>query len=116
MTFTDALRDVTTCPGVRATAIADRDGIPVEAWGDDSQIEEVVAEFSAFLKEVTSVNRELRLGDLEQLVVVGDRRQVLITSIAEDYFLVSVVDREGNPGRARFASRVAAFKLRNEFI
>ena len=116
MSFSETLHGVTACPGVRATAIADRDGIPVQSWGDESQVEEAVAEFSAFLREVASVNRELKLGDLEQLVVMGEEGTVLVTAIAEEYFLISVVDRDGNQGKARFASRVAASRLRSEFI
>ncbi len=116
MTFTEAVHDVTSCAGVVGTAIADRDGIPVQSWGDEEQIEEVVAEVSAFLGEVLSANRELHMGTLEQLHVVGSQRQVMVTMIAEDYFLITIVDNEGNPGRARFASRVAAHRLRSEFV
>lgn len=116
MTFSDAVQDVTSCAGVVGTAIADRDGIPVQSWGDEEQIEEVVAEFSAFLGEVLSANRALHLGTLEQLQVVGSQRMVLVTMIADDYFLVTIVERDGNPGRARFASRIAAHRLRSEFV
>lgn len=116
MTFSEAVQDVTSCPGVVGTAIADRDGIAVQSWGDAAQIEEAVAEFSAFLGEILSANRELHLGTLEQLQVVGSQRLVMVTMIAEDYFLVTIVDRDGNPGRARFASRLAAHRLRSEFV
>ena len=116
MTFTEAVDGVISCAGVVGTAIADRDGIPVQAWGDEGQIEEAVAEFSAFLGEVLSANRELKLGRLEQLQVVGARRQVLVTMIADDYYLITIVDRDGNPGQARFASRLAAHRLRSEFV
>lgn len=115
MTFTKAVESITSCAGVVGTAIADRDGIPVQSWGDKEEIEEVVAEFSAFLGEVLSANRELHVGTLEQLQVVGSQRLVVVTIIADDYFLVTVVERDGNPGKARFASRLAAHRLRSEF-
>ncbi len=116
MTFSEAVQDVTSCAGVVATAIADRDGIPVQFWGEEAEIEEAVAEFSALLGEVLSANRELHLGELEQLHVVGSHRVVMVTMIAEDYYLVTIVERSGNPGRARFASRLAAHRLRGEFV
>lgn len=116
MTFTEAMQDVTSCAGVVAAAIADRDGITVQSWGNQKEIEEVVAEFSTFLGEVLSANRELHLGALEQLQVVGSQRQVMVTMIVDDYFLVTIVERDGNPGRARFASRLAAHRLRSEFV
>lgn len=117
MNFAQVLADVAGCAGVEATAISDRDGIPVESVGVAiGDIEELVAEYSTFLRDVVQANRELQLGELDQVLVTGSRKVVVVTTITSDYFLVTVVDREGNPGRARFASRVAAFRLRQEFI
>jgi predicted regulator of Ras-like GTPase activity (Roadblock/LC7/MglB family) len=116
MSFAEVLAEVRNCAGVSVTAISDQDGIPVESWGGEpGESEELIAEFSTFLKEVTTANRELQLGDLEQIVVAADRKIVLITSITGAYFLMTVVGRDGNPGKARFASRVAAGRLRQEF-
>jgi predicted regulator of Ras-like GTPase activity (Roadblock/LC7/MglB family) len=117
MTFAQALEGVRACRGVIATAIADRDGIPVESFGGDrAQVEEVVAEFSGFMREVASANRELQLGTLEQVTVTGTERTVVLSTITDEYFLMTVVERGGNPGKARFASRLAAFRLRREFL
>ncbi len=117
MTFADALRGVRECPGVSLTAIADRDGIPVESYGRSlGEAEEFIAEYSSFMREVASANRELQLGELDQIVVSAERKVVMITSISSDYFLMAVVDRDGNPGKARLACRLAAFLLQDEFV
>jgi len=117
MTFEHALAEVRSCAGVSLTAIADRDGIPVTSWGERPQeVEELIAEYSTFLREVTSANRELQLGDLDQIMVSAEHKVVLITSIAAGYFLMAVVERDGNPGKARFACRTAAFRLRQDFV
>ena len=117
MTFKTVLRGVQECPGVVATAISDTDGISVETLNDgDTDLEELLAEYSTFLREVTMANRELHLGELEQLMVAGERRVVMITLITNLYFLLTIVDRSGFPGKARYASRVAAHRLRHEFI
>lgn len=117
MTFSDALSGVTQCSGVSLTAIADRDGIAVETWGRSiHEAEEFIAEYANFLREVTSANRELQLGELEQIVFAAERKVVMITTITKEYFLMAVVDRDGNPGKARFASRIAAFRLHHEFV
>lgn len=116
MNFAEVLTTVRECEGVSLTAIADSDGIPVESWGGKaSESEELIAEYSRFLREVTTANRELQLGDLEQISVTAERRIVLITNITKNYFLMAVVGRDGNSGKARFASRVAASRLRQEF-
>jgi predicted regulator of Ras-like GTPase activity (Roadblock/LC7/MglB family) len=117
MSFADVLTEVRNCAGVSVTVIADRDGIPVESWGGEAgENEELIAEYSTFLREVATANRELHLGELEQIVVTAERKMVLITNITGTYFLMTVVARDGNPGRARFASRLAAFRLRQEFV
>jgi len=117
MTFENALADIRRCDGVSLMAIADRDGIPVTSWGERPQdVEEWIAEYSTFLREVTSANRELQLGELDQIMVAAEREVVLITGISGGYFLMVVVRRDGNPGKARFACRTAAFRLRGEFV
>ncbi len=117
MTFENALAEVRQCAGVSLAAIADRDGIPVTSWGEKPEtVEEVIAEYSTFLREVTSANRELQLGELDQITVAAARKTVLITSIASGYFLMAVVARDGNPGKARFACRTAAYRLRQDFV
>jgi len=117
MTFEGALAEIRRCDGVSLMVIADRDGIPVTSWGRRPQdVEELIAEYTEFLREVTTANRELQLGDLDQITVAAEQEVVLITSIAAGYFLLVVVRRDGNPGRARFVCRTAAFRLRGEFL
>ncbi|MBI4917995.1 MAG: roadblock/LC7 domain-containing protein [Acidobacteria bacterium] len=117
MNFGEVVATVRGCDGVVATAIADRDGIPVESWGrNPREIEDIIAEYSTFLRDIASANRELQLGELEQLAVAGNKRLVLVTTITEEYFLMTVVERNGNTGKARFASRLAAARLRQEFV
>jgi predicted regulator of Ras-like GTPase activity (Roadblock/LC7/MglB family) len=117
MSFAEVLAEVRGCAGVSLTAIADADGIAVQSWGGERrECEELIAEYSTFLKEVASANRELQLGELEQIAVTAERKVVLITRITPAYFLMTVVGRDGNAGKARFASRSAAFRLRHEFL
>lgn len=116
MSFGELVKPVTACPGVLALAIADREGIAVESWGPGaSEAEEVVAEYTGFLRELTTANRELKLGTLQQVVIAGSERVIVVTFITPEYYLFAVVDKNGNAGKARFQSRVAAFKLRPEF-
>ena len=115
MSFADTVANLRDCPGVLMTSIAARDGIAVQNWGGArGEIDEIIAEYSNFLREVSTANRELQLGDLEQVMVTAQRRQILVTSITPEYFLLVVMERDGNSGKARFASRVAAFRLREE--
>jgi predicted regulator of Ras-like GTPase activity (Roadblock/LC7/MglB family) len=117
MIFDEALTGIRECAGVSVTAIADVDGIAVTSWSEPPEdVEELIAEFSTLLSNITSANRELQLGALEQVTVTAERKVVLITSITDAHFLLTVVRRDGNPGKARFASRLAAYRLRHEFV
>ncbi|MCS7182237.1 MAG: roadblock/LC7 domain-containing protein [Thermoanaerobaculum sp.] len=117
MSFLSRVQAVTECPGLLALAIADREGIAVESFGPQAaEAEEIVAEYTGFLREVTAANRELKLGELHQVVITGSQRTIVVTFITPDYFLFAVVDKDGNPGKARFTSRVAAWNLRPEFL
>jgi predicted regulator of Ras-like GTPase activity (Roadblock/LC7/MglB family) len=116
MSFAEVLAKVGECSGVSLAAIADMDGIPVQSWGGHpGQSEELIAEYSTFLREITTANRELQLGELEQVMVTAERLVVLVTAITANYYLMTVVGRDGNPGKARFVSRAAASRLRQEF-
>ncbi len=116
MSFTDAIARVRACPEVSLTAIAGRDGIAVESWGATTpEVDELIAEYAGFIGEVTSANRELQLGELEQLVLTGAKRTIVLTSISPEYFLLAVVGSDGNQGKVRFVSRVAASVLQREF-
>lgn len=117
MSFAELVQPVTECPGLLALAIADREGIAVESWGPAAaEAEEIVAEYTGFLREVTNANRELRFGELQQVVIAGSERVIVVTFITPEYFLFAVVDKDGNPGKARFTSRLAAWRLRPEFV
>ena len=116
MNFAEVLADLRACPGVLMTSIADKDGISVQSWGGTRhELEEIIAEYSNFLREVATANRELHLGDVEQVVVTAQQRLIIATAITKDYFLLTVVDRTGNTGKARFSSRDGAYRLRDDF-
>ncbi|NCO69784.1 MAG: roadblock/LC7 domain-containing protein [Acidobacteria bacterium] len=117
MSFTDTISPVQACPGVELTAIADRDGITVQSWGGKrSEVEEFIGEFANFFHEIVNANRELQLGDLEQVVVAAEQKTVIVTTIVEGYYLMTVVNPDGLAGKARFTSRVAAYHLKREFM
>jgi len=89
----------------------------VTSWGERPEdVEELIAEYSTFLRDVTSANRELQLGELDQIMVAAEHKVVLITSIAGGYFLMAVCGSRRKPGQGAFACRTAAFRLRQEFL
>ena len=105
------------CPGAVGVAVVDPDGIPIVTSEDQGDaLEALGAEFSTILREVEDAGRELTHGDLRQLVVHAQNATVVLTSIADGYFLVVVLDTGGLAGKARFASRLAGKRLYSEFV
>jgi predicted regulator of Ras-like GTPase activity (Roadblock/LC7/MglB family) len=104
------------CPGARAAAIVDPDGISVVSSSKDSGLEALGAEYAAVLREVDEAGREFRHGGLQQFFVTAENAVVVLTSIAAGYFLVMVLDRDGLVGKARYLSRLASERLYPEFV
>jgi len=104
------------CPGSRAAAIVDPDGISVVSSSDDAGLEALGAEYAAVLREVDEAGREFRHGGLQQFFVTAENAVVVLTTIAAGYFLVLVLDRDGLVGKARFLSRLVSERLYPEFV
>jgi predicted regulator of Ras-like GTPase activity (Roadblock/LC7/MglB family) len=102
--------------GVIAASIIGTDGIALHSVGQYPQtsLDGIAAEFTAFAKSIRVSNTELGSGNLEQFSVVTDRTITLLSSLTSDYFLLLVLGRDGNFGRARFETRKAKAVLESE--
>ena len=102
--------------GLRAASIIGTDGIALQTVGEypQSNLDGIAAEFTAFAKSIRVSNTELGSGDLEQFSVITDHTVTLLSSLTPDYFLLLVLGREGNFGRARFETKKARAVLESE--
>ena len=117
MTFDDVVEELLAgCPGSRAAAIVDPDGIPVVTNPRGHSLEALGAEYAAVLREVDEAGREFRHGQLQQFFVTAEHANVILTAIAAGYFLVLLMDRDGLVGKARYLSRLVGERLYPEFI
>jgi len=104
------------CPGARASAIVDPDGIPVVVTPRDGSLETLGAELATILRDLAESAREFQHGRLEQCSVFAGDATIVLTTIASGYFLLVVVGRDGMAGKCRFLSRLASERLHSEFI
>ena len=102
--------------GLKAASIIGSDGIALQTVGEYSQssLDGLAAEATAFAKSVRVSNTELGSGDLEQFSIVTDKAVTILSSLTPDYFLLLVLARDGNFGRARFETRKARAVLESE--
>lgn len=101
--------------GTLAISLIGLDGIPIETLGDeDVPLDSLGAELGSFVKSIRLSNTELHAGDVEQFSLVTERYVVFLSAVTSEYFVLMVISRDGNFGRARFELKKAKFSLRDE--
>ena len=104
--------------GSLAISLIGLDGIAIETLKlrEDVPIESLAAELGSFVKSIRLTNTELHLGDVEQFSLVTDRYVTFLSEVTEEYFVLLVLDRHGNYGRARYELSKMKFKLKDELV
>ena len=104
--------------GSLAAVIMGMDGIAIEKriLNESINVESLAAEYTSALRLSSSSAQEVGLGMLEEYILSTQNRIVIIRMITSDYFLLLLLAREGNIGRARFELRKAKYLLANEFV
>ena len=104
--------------GVLAISLIGLDGIAVDtiSANKDSPIESLGAELGSFIKSIRLTNTELNLGDVEQFSLVTDRYVTFLSEVTNEYFVLLVLKRNGNYGRARYELTKLKYKLKDELV
>lgn len=99
--------------GALALSLVDGDGIPIEAVNSRPEIdlEALAAESVAQLRKVATVDSELAAGPLKHYCVTTASQTLMVSSVAEGYCLLLVLDQGSNLGRARYELRRAQLLL-----
>jgi predicted regulator of Ras-like GTPase activity (Roadblock/LC7/MglB family) len=102
--------------GSLALSLVARDGIPVESFSSDPNLDldVLAAELIAQVRSITENHRELDMGEVQQLSVTTDRLTLMVSAVASDYYLLLVLGPEGNYGKARFELRRARLLLEED--
>src|SRR5262249_5093479 len=95
-----------------------RDGITLESYGAaaESQLEPVAAEITGILKHLTTEESGLDTGDIQQFSIESSGSILILVSVTSEYYLLVLLSREGNFGRAVFEARRAAAVLEKELV
>jgi len=117
MSFVESLRRVTNnLKDSKGIALVGMDGIVVEEHKKDPtlDLQSLGAEYSAMMREVQRVNSSLQIGDIREVSVLTDKVIVISRQLSKEYFLVLVVEPEGNLGKGRFLIRREIATLEKE--
>jgi predicted regulator of Ras-like GTPase activity (Roadblock/LC7/MglB family) len=104
--------------GGLAISLIGLDGIAVETQKvrDDVPVESLAAELGSFVRSIRLTNTELHLGGVEQFSLVTDRYVTFLSEVTEEYYVLFVLDRNGNYGRARYELSRLKHKLKDELV
>ncbi len=102
--------------GALALALVDGDGIPIEAVNSRPEIdlEALAAESVMQMRSVAAAHSELGAGPLRHYCVETDSQTLMVSFVAEGYYLLLVLDQGSNLGRARFELRRAQLLLEQD--
>lgn len=102
-------------PAIRGGALAGDDGMAVEEWKAPSAADDLsalCAEMVQLFKESGRIARENGIGGAREVVLCGDRGQLYLRPVTDDYFLLLVAEPEAVPGKCRFLLRQGSERAR----
>jgi predicted regulator of Ras-like GTPase activity (Roadblock/LC7/MglB family) len=99
--------------GAVALSLVAQDGIPVESVNNDPglDLEVLAAELIAQVRVISGDHRELNVGEVRHLAVTTDRFTLMVSGVAEGYYLLLVLADSSSYGRARFELRRARLQF-----
>ena len=107
--------------GAIALSLVDRDGMPVESVSASPELdlEAIAAELISQVRAISQQQQELSVGEVQQFTVEGDLRRevtmnILVSAVANGYYLLLALAPTGSVGRARFELRRASLVLEEE--
>lgn len=115
-------RDVLTAllervEGSIAASLIGLDGIAIETVNARQvPIDALGAEFGGFVKSIRHANTELDTGEVLQFSLVTERYITFLSEVTPEYYILLVLQPDGNYGRARFELSKAKYLLRDELI
>ncbi|HUK56609.1 MAG TPA: hypothetical protein VLY20_08120 [Nitrospiria bacterium] len=100
----------------RGAALVGMDGIVVEERKHDGQLDlqALGAEFSGLLRTAGKLGDSVGFGGILELVTSAERSVVVLRQVTAEYFLILVIQADGNLGKARFLLRRAGAQLKTE--
>jgi len=103
--------------GAIAASLIGLDGIAVETVGAGQVPLDVLgAEFGGFIKSIRNTNTELDTGEVLQFTLVTEKYVTFLSEVTPEYYILLVLQPDGNYGRARFELSKAKHLLRDELI
>ncbi len=102
--------------GALALSLVAHDGIPIESLSSapDLDLEVVAAEMVAQAQAISQQQKELSVGEVQQLTVAGEEMTFLLSAAGRGYWLLAALAPDAVVGRARFELKRAVLQFEND--
>jgi predicted regulator of Ras-like GTPase activity (Roadblock/LC7/MglB family) len=104
--------------GVKGVSLIGRDGITLESLKGAAELalEPVATEITGILKHLMTEESGNESGDIQQFLIESGSSILVLVAVTSEYYLMVLLSRDGNSGRARFEARRAAASLEKELV
>ncbi len=116
--FKEYLKElVSSVEGSVGAVIMGMDGIAVDEYcePEDDDIQLIGIELSSVVKEVNRASLSMETGTVGEIMVVCDKKPMIVRKINDEYFVALVLNGSGNLGKGRFKLRILVPQLSREF-
>ena len=119
MGLKDLLQDIVEKVGGGIGAlIMGYDGIPIEEYILESNfdIQLLAVEYVNVMKEVKRSLEVLKTGNLQEILISTEQSKIIIRTVCEDYFVILILNSEGNYGKGRYLLKLETPRLLEDLM
>lgn len=117
MNFNDSLtKTLNAVPGALALSLVGYDGIGIESVVRESRVDmdNLSAELTTFIRNLSTAHADLKLGQLQQVALLSPEYVSILSAVTGEYYLLCVMERSGLFGKARYEMKKLAWRLEGE--
>jgi predicted regulator of Ras-like GTPase activity (Roadblock/LC7/MglB family) len=100
--------------GGQGAVIMGYDGIPIDEYINENvalDVQLLSVEYATLLKEIRRTVEVLRTGEMDEVSITTGLSRVIVRPVNDEFFVVFVLDRDGNFGKGRYLLKRDAPKI-----
>ncbi len=120
MSFRNTLTNIVgEVDGAIGALIMGYDGIPIDEnirTDVSLDVQLLAVEYATLLKEIKRTVDVLKTGEMEEVCISTGDLNIVIRAISEEFFMVLLLERDGNYGKGRYLLKLQAPRMREMLL